>query len=137
MPKKTMPKPKPSTEDAILGWIKAQRVDNMANYVRRGRIHAAIDDDTLRTEWVRTLKVRMANPDDEDLQRQHHDYEMELRVRGLDPPTEAVQEEIQIVANMLRAQQDEIRRDPEARRAAEEAFDAITRDYLEKRSKAN
>ncbi len=62
---------------------------------------------------------------------------MELRVRGLDPPTAEVREEIEAVARRLRQEQAAIERDPEARRAAEAAIDALRRDYLDKRSKAN
>ena len=127
----------PSIDDVLLSWVKSGRVDKMADYVRRGRVHAGLDDATLRARWVETLKKMVAAANDEAIGRRHRDYEMELRVRGLDPPTAEVREEIEAVARRLRQEQAAIERDPEARRAAEAAIDALRRDYLDKRSKAN
>jgi hypothetical protein len=142
MPKSKPPSIKRGTaetapQDRIIDWIKAGRIDRVAEYIQRGRVHAELDTAALREQWVESFKTWIANPNDSALQESHRDFELELRVRGVDPPIDAIREHFDAVKRYMDECYQSLKQNPEAMRALEQALTEELREFADKLDKAH
>jgi len=76
--------------------MQAKAVDAAADYVRRGRAHRGLTDADLAGAWVAVFRAYSHNPDPARPSRSAlEDLEAELNLRRMDPPFDAVREDLE------------------------------------------
>jgi len=110
----------------IRNWIERQVLEQIADYLARGRALAGRDYALLRRHWIAQMALwssKTASPEDHKLRE---DIQAEMRIRGFQPPYEAVKDDLLRLAAMAQdaaeAQQHGRRR---FRRAADAAYEAL------------
>jgi hypothetical protein len=95
-------------------YLQSLRLEATADYVRRGRLLAEIDDEELRGRWVGLFRSWVmtdfgAGHD----HRQREDVESELQLRGKDPPFDRVPDEMAAMSERSKSRTDAMLRNPE------------------------
>jgi hypothetical protein len=87
----------------IRNCIERQVLEQVADYVERGRSLAGRDFAELRRHWIRQMRLwsnKSASAEDHKLRE---DIQAEMRIRGFQPPYEAVKDELARLAAMSKA----------------------------------
>jgi hypothetical protein len=85
-----------STKNDLLAMMQAKAVDVAADYVRRGRAHRGLTDADLVAAWVAAFGAYSLDPDPARPPRSAlNDFEAELNLRQIDPPFDAVREDLE------------------------------------------
>jgi len=88
-------KPRDRVSEDLLAMMQAKAVDAAADYVRRGRAHRGLTDADLAGAWVAAFRAYSHNPDPARPSRSAlEDLEAELNLRRMDPPFDAVREDL-------------------------------------------
>jgi hypothetical protein len=81
--------------DALMrGWIDNRLLDQIQDYIARGRRLTGIDYATLRRQWIAAMKLwstKSANAEDHKLRE---DIQAELQLRGYQLPYDSVKDEL-------------------------------------------
>jgi hypothetical protein len=89
-------KPRDRVSEDLLAMMQAKAVDAAADYVRRGRAHRGLTDADLSGAWVAAFRAYSHNPDPARPSRSAlEDLEAELNLRQIDPPFDAVREDLE------------------------------------------
>ena len=89
-------KPRDRVSEDLLAMMQAKAVDAAADYVRRGRAHRGLTDADLAGAWVAAFRAYSHNPDPARPSRSAlEDLEAELNLRQIDPPFDAVREDLE------------------------------------------
>jgi hypothetical protein len=89
-------KPRDRVSEDLLAMMQAKAVDAAADHVRRGRAHRGLTDADLSGAWVAAFRVYSHNPDPARPSRLAlEDLEAELNLRQIDPPFDAVREDLE------------------------------------------
>jgi hypothetical protein len=78
-------------ESLVKDFLESQRVDRMADYLRRGRKYRPLTDDDLIAKWLASVKAMADAPGDPSCHVENDDAEAELALRKIDPPYEAAE----------------------------------------------
>jgi hypothetical protein len=89
-----------------------ERLEQIQDYVRRGRPLSGSDGPTLKQEWV-TLQTAWLRDRQNPTTQQQVDIEAELKLRGDAPPFDEVQADWQTFLDDLRADYAALRQNPE------------------------
>lgn len=87
----------------IRSWIERQVLEQIADYLARGRALAGRDYALLRRHWVTQMSLwstKAASAEDHKLRE---DIQAEMRVRGFQPPYDAVKDDLVRLAAMSKA----------------------------------
>lgn len=74
-------------------FLLSECVENVADYVKRGRPHSGLATDTLTRRWAEVFRRWLLMPSDPDLGRLHRDLEAELSLRDAPLPMELVEKD--------------------------------------------
>jgi hypothetical protein len=98
----------------MLAYLENLRLEATADYVRRGRLLAALDEQELRRRWVDLFKLWVASDFDAGHDHQaREDVESELQLRGGEPPFDRVPDEMAAMSEKSKARTDAMLRNPE------------------------
>jgi hypothetical protein len=115
------------TEEDITAWLRNQGLDQVEDYVRRGRQFGGVDADELRRGWVAAYKAGARDLQNVDARKLSDDLEAELSLRGEEPPYSQVKAEHDAVTAAVTAAAEDLLRDPERMR---EVGSGIVRDMI-------
>ena len=73
---------KSSVDDDADGFLASKRIDDLADYIARGRLHKNLSDQELTEKWVQAFKRVAEDPRNPDVRAACYDLEAEFRVRG-------------------------------------------------------
>jgi hypothetical protein len=93
------PEPSDKMRDDLVSMLLAGQMDFAADYVRRGRAHRNLTDAELREEWKAAFRAHSQEPRPGLLRRTLQDFQAELDLRKLDPPFDAVREDLDRAAH--------------------------------------
>jgi|HubBroStandDraft_4_1064222.scaffolds.fasta_scaffold1958073_1 hypothetical protein len=80
-------------EEALLrAMMESAAMDEMRDYLLRGRIHAELSDAALQVEWTKSFK-RWFTARDLPQEQEMNDFSAELRLRKIEPPYEGIKAE--------------------------------------------
>jgi hypothetical protein len=68
--------------------LASKSLDNIADYVVRGRRYSRLQDEELFAAWKDAMRAFSVQPFDEKLRTPHHDLYCEIELRGLNAPEE-------------------------------------------------
>jgi hypothetical protein len=131
-------KPASNLEADMLSFLGSKSVDQLSDYLGRGRRHASLQNDALLDAWKRATRAMAAQPDADDLRAEHTDLECELRHRGIDAPREepdiraALDEYLSKVADLL----ERVAKDPAERDRINEEISEDLDDYRGQRDRS-
>src|SRR5262249_48928817 len=93
-----------SETDLMLAYLEDRRLDEAADYVRRGRAYERETAEQLEAEWIAGFRAWVASSAKDEIfdRRSLDDTEAEMYLRSVRPPFDRVQNEIEV----LRAAQD-------------------------------
>jgi len=115
------------TEEDLTAWLQNQGLDQVEDYVGRGRQFGGVDADELRRGWVAAYKVWARDLQNVDARKLSEDLEAELSLRGEEPPYSLVKAEHDAVTAAAMAAAEDLLRDPERMR---EIGSGIARDMI-------
>jgi hypothetical protein len=81
-------KPDSEVRTVMLSWLESTSVDNVADYVSRGRRFASLGEDGLLEKWKVAFKAVAAQPSSDSARADSRDLGAEIEYRGLKPPYE-------------------------------------------------
>jgi hypothetical protein len=90
----------------LKSYLASRLVDDIADYVARGRRHSSSPDGALFAAWKDAMRAFAAQPFDEKLRAGHYDLYCEIELRGLKAPEE--DEDIVDAVAMLRSKVAEV-----------------------------
>jgi hypothetical protein len=109
----------------MLAYLENLRLEATADYVRRGRLLAALDDEELCRRWVDLFKLWVATDFDAGHDhRAREDVESELQLRGKEPPFDRVPDEMAAMSEKSKARTDAMLRNPELAQRMEQRIKA-------------
>jgi hypothetical protein len=115
------------TEEDLTAWLRNQGLDQVEDYVRRGRQFGGVDVDEVKRGWVAAYKVWARDLQNADARKIADDLEAELSLRGEEPPYSLVKAEQEAVTAAVTAAEEELLLDPERMR---EIGSGIVRDMI-------
>jgi hypothetical protein len=86
----------------IRSWIERQVLEQMADYIGRGRRLAAKDFAELRRHWMTLMRLWGAKTASAEDHKLREDIQAEMRIRGFQPPYNAVKDVLVQLAAMSR-----------------------------------
>ena len=99
--------PPPGADDPrgemVDAFLQHELMEEAAAYLRRGRRFATLPSDELRARWVAAFK-ELRTRGSEACKQEISDLEAELRMRGIDPPFDAVRDELEAARAEIRAE---------------------------------
>jgi hypothetical protein len=111
-------------EQHRMEWLKdflqSRQIDQIAEYMQRGARFAPLSDDDLVAQWLTTFRAMADAPSDPPLFAEFVDVEAEMDFRGIVPPYDQIQPEVDrwLAATDITIQA--ITRDPQQRAELEE-----------------
>lgn len=87
----------------IRNWIEREVLEQIADYVDRGRGVAGRDYAELRRHWIRQMTRWSNKSADAEDHKLREDIQAEMRIRGFQPPFEAVKDDLARLAAMSKA----------------------------------
>jgi hypothetical protein len=93
--------------------LLAKEVDFAADYVRRGRAHRNLTNVEVREAWVAAFRAYSREPGPGPLQSALQDFQAELDLRGIAPPFDAVQVDLNRLVEAAKRVSEQLRADPE------------------------
>ena len=115
-------------EDLVIAWVRSSELDRSADYARSGRRFRNVASGDLDAQWIDAFRAWAKDPTDRDLAQRHVDLEAEIRLRGGAVPAEAIEADIAILTQHVKARYEALRNDPEAFAALEAA---LRRDFVD------
>jgi hypothetical protein len=87
----TMPPRRPSNaasafEQDALSWLASQHVDELAQYLSRGRLHRNLTAQQLTERWIEAMKRRADDPRNPEMRATLNALACEFDMRGSEPP---------------------------------------------------
>ena len=79
-------------EAMVKAFLQYKSMEQMQDYLARGRRFAKLDAERLNTDWIIAVRSWLAHKDRTN-ERMMDDLVAELRLRGLEPPYGAVEQE--------------------------------------------
>jgi hypothetical protein len=89
-------------EKAVLTWIGSEMADAAADYAARGRKFADLSVTELSNAWVQAFKACANSIHDHNLRSTQSDYASEFQLRGLVPPQELVQDDVETLTDNIK-----------------------------------
>jgi len=87
----------------IRNWIERQVPEQIADYVDRGRMLAGRDYAELRRHWIYQMRLWSAKSASAEDHKLREDVQAEMRIRGFQPPYDAVKDELVRLEAMSKA----------------------------------
>jgi hypothetical protein len=115
------------TDEDITAWLRNQGLDQVEDYVRRGRQFGGVDADEVRRGWVAAYKAWARDLQNADARKLTDDLEAELSLRGEEPPYALVKAERDALTSVVAAAAEDLMRNPERMR---EVGSGIVRDVV-------
>ena len=129
------PEPSDKMRDDLVSMLLAGQMDFAADYVRRGRAHRNLTDAELREEWKAAFRAHSQEPRPGLLRRTLQDFQAELDLRKLDPPFDAVREDLDRLTAAATATFEQLRADPERFEDVDKDLRADLTAFREKRDR--
>lgn len=118
--------------DVILSWIGDKRLQDVEDYVRRGRLLSGVPTEELMSRWVSLFKYWAFQPALVEPSHEYTDTESELQIRKIEPPFEQVEAEFKMIQDKTRIAYEAARKDPDRmKQGSEAALDDLT-EFLER-----
>jgi hypothetical protein len=128
-------KPSDETRDDLVSMLMAEQMDFAADYVRRGRAHRNLTDAELSEAWRAAFTAHSHVPLPGPLRRTLQDFQAELDLRKLDPPFDAVREDLDRLTAAATATFEQLRADPERFEDVDKDLRADLTAFREKRDR--
>lgn len=94
-------------------WLQNKPLEHVQDYVGRGRLHAGLQTDELKAQWVNAFKRMIADLRTPELRQAAQDLEAELVLRKEDAPYDLVRAELAAFSAAAMAAIEMLRKDPE------------------------
>ena len=101
-----------------MGFLQSDAVDKTANYAQRGRKYGGLSPDDLRQAWIAAFKGMAADPSDKASYDAQNDLEAETSLRGIKPPYDQVQAELEQYISTAFARFETLKEHPDSLKAA-------------------
>lgn len=88
--------------DVVLAWIRDKRLQEVEDYVRRGRLLADVPTEDLMSRWVGLFKYQAHQPNLVEPSLESTDIDAELQIRKIELPFELVETEFKMIADKTR-----------------------------------
>jgi hypothetical protein len=105
----------------FLAWLESKAVDQVDEYVRRGRRFAALETPALKEAYVISF-TRWVDTNNAETRQDTDDQEAELRLRNEEPPHALLEEQIDVLVEKAAAATKRLKADPERLAEAEEEW---------------
>ncbi|OMI05515.1 hypothetical protein BSN85_24800 [Bradyrhizobium brasilense] len=87
----------------ILNFSRSEEVDRTADYASRGRKHAGLSDDELKSQWVDAYRSLASDFINSEWWQIEGDFHSELLLRGIEAPFDLVKDDMRRLADGLDA----------------------------------
>ena len=105
-------------------FLAIQRVDQIADYASRGRVHERLTDRQLAKKWINTIRQCARASSDEKRRSIESDLKAEFQLRSIEPPYEQVKLELDRIAADISSGLEKMNRDnPDAVAEMAEEFE--------------
>ena len=123
-----------NVREKMQAWLDCAPVDNLADYLQRGRSYSKITDEELSANWTAIFRELAQEPLRPDLHTRKTDLFCEFEQRGLTPPLDSIREDFEKVDSAMR----EFGSDPESfAERSEQATKDLARFILDQLDKEN
>ena len=127
-----------SVEAEMKAFLASKAVDHISDYSQRGRSYRDLSDRGLVQSWQSVWNELAADPLNMKNRHIQADLASEFALRQEDPPWLLVREQIDIYLERAeRAQQIQLKENPDADAQAIEAMDDEVEEYMNRRIRAN
>jgi hypothetical protein len=130
-----MSKEEDEAEKTALSFLKSQRMNQLADYVSRGRAFGKMTDEEVHEGWRASMGAMARSPTERAHRRLNNDYESELDLRRLPFPegTEEAKQFLDASKRMI----DELLADPEERERIRADLAKDLGDFIDQRNRRN
>ena len=105
-------------------FLAIQRVDQIADYASRGRVHERLTDRQLAKKWINAIRQCAHASSDEKRRSIESDLKAEFQLRSIEPPYEQVKLELDRIAADISSGLEKMNRDnPDAVAEMAEEFE--------------
>ena len=118
--------------DVVLAWIQDKRLQDVEDYVRRGRQLSDVPTEELMSRWVALFKHQAYQPNLVEPSLESTDIDAELQIRKIELPFELVEAEFKMIEDKTRIAYEAASKDPNRmKQGSEAALDDLT-EFLER-----
>jgi hypothetical protein len=112
----TKPPTRPNTagsafEQDAMGLLASQQVDELAQYLSRGRSHRNLTEQQLTERWIEAMKRRADDPRNHEMRATLNALTCEFVMRGSEPPHALVREDFERYRSAVAAVIEEIKKE--------------------------
>ncbi len=118
--------------DVVLAWIQDKRLQDIEDYVWRGRPLSGVPTEELMSRWVALFKYQAYQPNLVEPSLESTDIDAELQIRKIELPFELVEAEFKMIEDKTRIAFEAAEKDPDRmKQGSEAALDDLT-EFLER-----
>ena len=119
-------------------FLAIQRVDQIADYASRGRVHERLTDQQLAKKWTNAIRQCAHTASDEQRRAIESDLKAEFQLRSIEPPYEQVKLELDRIAADISSRLEKMKRDdPDAVAEMAEEFEQDLADLTVRMKRSN
>lgn len=122
--------------DNVLAFLQSNRLDNVADYVRRGRKHAALSDNELVAAWKAAFAAMAMDPFSQEVRDADQDLSSEFDLRKKVPPYAKIRDLMDAFTKRVEAEGERTRPDPDAWAEMNEAMIREVEEFTARRDQS-